>query len=84
MIASFNNKKISAVLTVLPQNEVDFMDEAENYAFSEIQMKKLKKVMGFDKRRVAMPGETVTDYAIYGLRDLRHQADAERWCVQRG
>ena len=70
MIASFNNKKISAVLTVLPQNEVDFMDEAENYAFSEIQMKKLKKVMGFDKRRVAMPGETVTDYAIYGIKQM--------------
>lgn len=70
MIATFNNKRISAVLTVFPQNEVDFMDEAENYAFSEIQMKKLKKVMGFDKRRVAMPRETVSDYAIYGIKQM--------------
>ena len=43
MLTSFNNKKISAVYSVLPTNEVDFMDEAGNYAFSEIQMKKLKK-----------------------------------------
>lgn len=70
MVTSFKNKRISSILTVLPKNEVDFLDEAENYSFSEIQMKKLKKVMGFDKRRVAMPGETVTDYAIYGIKQM--------------
>ncbi len=70
MLTSFNNKKISAVYSVLPTNEVDFMDEAGNYAFSEIQMKKLKKVMGFGTRRVAKEGETVGDYAIYGIRQM--------------
>jgi len=73
MITTFKNKKISSILTVLPQNEVDFMDEAENYAFSEIQMKKLKKVMGFDKRRIAIPGETVTDYAIFGIKQMLNE-----------
>ena len=70
MLTSFNNKKISAVYSVLPTNEVDFMDEAGNYAFSEIQMKKLKKVMGFGTRRVAKEGETVGDYAIYGIQQM--------------
>lgn len=67
MVTSFNNKTISAIYSVLPAHEVDFMDEAGNYSFSEIQMKKLKKVMGFGTRRVAMEGETVGDYAIYGI-----------------
>jgi 3-oxoacyl-[acyl-carrier-protein] synthase-3 len=46
------------------------MDEAGNYSFSEIQMKKLKKVMGFGTRRVAMEGETVGDYAVYGIKKM--------------
>lgn len=70
MISQFTNKKISSILTVFPSNVVDFMDEATNYAFSEIQMKKLKKVMGFDKRRVAKDDETVCDYAIFGIKQM--------------
>ncbi len=67
MLSSFKNKKISAIYSVLPTHEVDFMDEAGNYSFSEAQMKKLKRVMGFGTRRVALVGETVGDYAIYGI-----------------
>lgn len=70
MLTSFKNKTISAIYTVLPKHEVDFMDEAGNYAFSEAQMRKLKKVMGFDTRRVAMEGETVSDYAVYGIKKM--------------
>ena len=33
-------------------------------------MKKLKKVMGFDKRRVALEGETVGDYAVFGIKQM--------------
>lgn len=70
MLTQFKGKKISAVYSVLPSNEVDFMDEAGNYAFTEAQMKKLKKVMGFGTRRVAKEGETVGDYAIYGIQQM--------------
>jgi len=67
MLTQFKGKKISAVYSVLPSHEVDFMDEMGNYAFTEAQMKKLKKVMGFGTRRVAIEGETVGDYAIYAV-----------------
>ena len=59
MITKFQNKAITANMVVLPSKEVDFMEEASNYAFSENQMKKLKKVMGFGTRRISIPGETV-------------------------
>ena len=67
MLTLFKGKKISAVYSVLPTCEVDFMDEVGNYSFTEAQMKKLKKVMGFGTRRLAQAGETVGDYAIFGI-----------------
>lgn len=70
MVTSFSNKTISAIYSILPTHEVDFMDEAGNYAFTEAQMKKLKKVMGFGTRRVAYEGETVGDYASYGIQKM--------------
>lgn len=70
MVTSFDNKTISSVYSVLPSQEVDFLDEAQNYAFSEAQMLKLKKVMGFGTRRVAKEGETVADYAIHGIKQM--------------
>ena len=53
MLLQFKNKRISSIISVIPANEVNFMDEIGNYSFTESQMKKLKKVMGFDKRRVS-------------------------------
>lgn len=70
MLTKFKGKRISTIYTVLPTHEVDFMDEANNYAFTESQMKKLQKVMGFGTRRVAQEGETVGDYAIYGIQQM--------------
>lgn len=70
MITKFENKKISSIISVVAENEIDFMDEVNQYSFSESQMKKLKKVMGFDKRRVATEGDTVSEYAIYGIKRL--------------
>ena len=70
MLTSFKNKKISAIYSVLPSKIVDFMDEAGNYSFSEAQMRKLKKVMGFGTRRVAHEGETVSDYAVFGIQQM--------------
>ena len=70
MLTRFIGKKIRAVYSVLPSQEVDFMDEVGNYSFTEVQMKKLKKVMGFGTRRVAQEGDTVSDYAIHGIEQM--------------
>ena len=70
MLTQFKGKKISAIYSLLPSHEVDFMDEMGNYSFTEAQMKKLKKVMGFGTRRVALDGETVGDYAIYAVEQM--------------
>ena len=43
MITKFKNKTISSVLTVFPQQVIDFMDEMDNYGYSELKMNKLNR-----------------------------------------
>ena len=70
MVTSYQGKTISAMYSILPSNVVNFMDETSNYAFSESQMRKLQKVMGYGSRRVAKEGETVSDYAVFGIQKM--------------
>ena len=70
MDLKFKNKKITGILTILPENEINFEDEIENYDFSKSQSMKLKLIMGYDKRRVVTPGTTVSDLCIFGLNHL--------------
>lgn len=70
MITNFKNKRISSIISVLPVDEVDFMDETKNYSFPESQNLRLAKVMGFKKRRISRLYETVSDYANFGIQKL--------------
>jgi 3-oxoacyl-[acyl-carrier-protein] synthase III len=70
MNLKFYNKKITGILTVLPENEVKFEDEIENYNFSSGQSMKLKLVMGYNKRRIVNENVTISDLCIYGLNYL--------------
>lgn len=70
MNLKFKNKKITGILSVLPENEIKFEDEIENYAFSKSQSMKLKLIMGYNKRRVVKEGTTVSDLCIHGLQHL--------------
>ena len=50
MNLKFHNKKITGILTVLPENEVNFDDEIDNYDCSRGQSMKLKLIMGYGKK----------------------------------
>lgn len=67
---SFSDKKISGILTILPENEVSFEDEMSNYNFSEAKSLRLKAAMGFNKKRIVIPGVTGSDLCIHGLKYL--------------
>ncbi|WP_282163338.1 3-oxoacyl-ACP synthase III family protein [Ulvibacterium marinum] len=70
MNLKFQNKKITGILTVLPENEVNFDDEIDNYDFSRAQSMKLKLIMGYGKRRVVKKGTAVSDLCIFGMNYL--------------
>lgn len=67
---TFQNKRISGILTVLPKREVTFEEEMENYNFSPAKSLKLKIAMGYNKRRVAEQGITVSDMCVFGINHL--------------
>ena len=70
MNLQYRNKRISGILAVVPQHEVKFDDEVENYNFSVKQSMKLKKIMGYDRHRIVTEGTCVSDLAIFGLKYL--------------
>ncbi len=67
---SFEKMKISGVLGILPETECCFDEEIGNYPFPEKQTRKLKKVMGFDRHRIAKITSKASDFCIYGLNYL--------------
>jgi len=66
----FKHKRVSGILTVLPQLAVKFEDEMANYNFSPAKSLKLKKAMGYNEHRIAVKGQTSADFCMYGLQYL--------------
>lgn len=67
MKTEFQGKKVTSILGILPECIGYFDDEAGNYTFPASQTLRLKKVMGFNKHRIAKASTTVSDFAVYGL-----------------
>lgn len=70
MKTRFTKKKISGILGILPKQESFFDDEVDNYSFPVKQTMRLKKVMGFEKHRLAQDSSTSSQFCIYGLNHL--------------
>jgi 3-oxoacyl-[acyl-carrier-protein] synthase-3 len=70
MHLTFKNKKITGILSVLPENEVHFVDGMKNYNFSENQSLKLAKIMGYGSTRIVNQDTSVSDLCIFGLEHL--------------
>lgn len=70
MKLKFKDKKITGILSILPEKEVRFEDEIENYNFSRAQSMKLKLIMGYDKRRIVKEETSVSDLCIFGMNHL--------------
>lgn len=66
----FKGKKITGVLGLIPKEVCFFDDEVDNYAFPQKQTLRLKKVMGFEKHRVARDSSTASDFCISGIKYL--------------
>ena len=70
MKLSFKNKRISGILSVLPKDEVKFIDEIGNYNFTEKQSIKLGKIMGYGTQRIVDSKTTVSDLCVFGMNYL--------------
>lgn len=70
MKLKFRNKKISGILAVIPNKELHFDDEMENYEFSVETSIKLKKTMGYDSHRIFDNEICISDVAVFALEKL--------------
>ena len=74
----FHDKRISGILCVLPETEALFDDEAGNYSFPVSQTMRLKKVMGYEKHRIAKPETSASDLCIFGIKKLISEGKIDR------
>lgn len=70
MYLDFKDKKITGILTVLPQEELLFEDEMANFNFPVKQSRRLARVMGYKAHRIARKGQTSGDFCTAGLKYL--------------
>lgn len=68
MILDFKGKKISGVLSILPENEYLFEDEAANP--KDVKNRRLKRIIGFGARRRVKGTTTLSDMLLYGMNYL--------------
>lgn len=68
MITTFHGKKITGMLSVLPENEYDYDEETAHIA--SLQTRRLKRIMGFGKRRAAKASTSTGDMCHYAMEYL--------------
>ena len=66
----FQNKRISAIVCVLPDKIVRYEDELEDYSFPIRQSQMLGKMMDYNTRRQCEPTDCLSEYAIQGIQRL--------------
>ncbi len=68
MITTIDGMHVSGVLAVLPETEYIYDEETAHFATPATR--RLKRVMGFNKRRAAKDTTTSCDLCLYGIRYL--------------
>ncbi|MBQ8635610.1 ketoacyl-ACP synthase III [bacterium] len=88
-LSTFKHVKISGISTVVPQKEINIYDEAHYYGGSIKKVDRMRKMVGFWKRRVAdletTPADLAYDAAIHLIKDLnidKNSIDALVFIVQ--
>jgi len=77
MKLEFIGSRLRGIQLILPANEVSFENEIGDYNFDRQQSAKLKRVMGFDRRRVVTEGVTSSDLVIAGFEALSRSGELD-------
>ena len=70
MFFKFKNKKITLMLTIIPEKAIKFEDEVEQYNFPVKRTLKMKEIMGYKEHRLFDDGVILSDVAVYGMQYL--------------
>jgi 3-oxoacyl-[acyl-carrier-protein] synthase-3 len=69
-LAKFEHVKISGISAVVPEKEINIYDELEYYNGSVKKVDRMRKMVGFWKRRVVDEGVTASDLSIQATENL--------------
>ena len=78
MLAAFKHAKISGLSVVIPEKEICIYDEAQYYDNSIKKIDRMRKMVGFYKRRVAQKGTTALDFAYNAANNLLDEMKIDR------
>ena len=67
---SYNNAKIEGIVTVTGDKKVDFMSSYSDYNLTELDAKRLSKVMGLSSRYVVSGEQTTSDLCLEASKKL--------------
>lgn len=67
MFFHFKNKKITQMISIVPDKIIKFEDEVHQYNFPVKRTLKLKEIMGFKEHRLFDEDVLLSDVAVYGL-----------------
>ena len=66
----FQDKAVTGLLLVVPENERLFLDDMKEFNFSPARSLKLKEVMGYDRHRLVTDGVCTSDLVVHGFEYL--------------
>lgn len=78
MKSQFKHVKISGISTAIPQREINIYDEAEYYGNSIKKIDRMRKMVGFFKRRVIEDGTTASDLGVCAAEKLLNEMTIDR------
>lgn len=70
MKTKFYGKKITGILTLLPETEYNFEEDMQYNNLSEKQNRKLQKTMGYDRHRIFKKDTYLSKVAIFGINNM--------------
>lgn len=74
----FHNVKMTAQVVIVPKQEIDIYDEAQYYGNSIKRIDRMRKMVGFHKRRVSEKGVTPAAYAIAAAEKVFQETGIDR------
>ncbi len=80
-LSRFKHAKISGVSVVVPEKEINIYDEAEYYGNSVKKIDRMRKMVGFWKRRVADNTTTPADLAFNAAQNLIKEMNIDKSTV---
>lgn len=78
MKTTFTGKRITGVLTILPEQEYIYEDEIAKEPEENRRLKRLKRIMGYGKRRRAKETTTVSDMILMEPKNLFRKEKQKR------